>query len=106
MSYTKVNYADVEPKVEGMHFLRDALGCENLGLTVVDCDANWTGMEHDHGDRGHEEVYYLVEGEATLHVDGDEVAMDPGDAVRVSPGATRQIENGPRPSTFVVAGAP
>ncbi|WP_152040896.1 cupin domain-containing protein [Salinigranum salinum] len=106
MSYTKVNYHDVDPKAEAMYFLRDPLGCENLGLTVVDCEPNWTGMEHDHADRRHEEVYYLVEGEATLHVDGDEVAMDAGDAVRVSPDATRQIENGPRASTFVVVGAP
>jgi mannose-6-phosphate isomerase-like protein (cupin superfamily) len=106
MSYSKVNHRDVEPKAETMHFLRDALGCENLGFTVAECAANWTGMEHDHAERGHEEVYYLVEGEATLHVDGDEVAMDPGDAVRVSPDASRQIENGPRESTFVVVGAP
>jgi uncharacterized cupin superfamily protein len=106
MSYTKVNYRDVDPKGEGMYFLRDALGCENLGLTVVDCEPNWTGMEHDHADRDHEEVYYLVEGEATLYVDGDEVALDPGDAVRVAPEASRQIENGPRESTLVVAGAP
>jgi uncharacterized cupin superfamily protein len=106
MSYTKVNYRDVEPRAEAMHFLRDALGCENLGLTVVDCDPGWTGMEHDHADGGHEEVYYLVDGGATMHVDGDEVAMDPGDALRVSPDASRQIENGPRASTFVVVGAP
>jgi uncharacterized cupin superfamily protein len=106
MSYTKVNYHDVDPKADGMYFLRDALGCEQLGLTVVDCDANWIGMEHDHADQDHEEVYYLVEGEATLHVDGDEIAMDAGDALRVSADANRQIENGPRESTFVVAGAP
>jgi mannose-6-phosphate isomerase-like protein (cupin superfamily) len=51
-------------------------------------------------------VYYLVEGEATIHVDGDDVTLDAGDAVRVSPDASRQIENGPRASVFVVAGAP
>jgi mannose-6-phosphate isomerase-like protein (cupin superfamily) len=106
MSYTKVNYRDIDPRADAMHILREPLDCGNLGLTVIDCGPNWTGMEHDHTDRGHEEVYYLVEGEATLHVDGDEVALDPGDAVRVSPDATRQIENGPRESTIVVAGAP
>jgi mannose-6-phosphate isomerase-like protein (cupin superfamily) len=106
VSYTKVNYRDVDPKSDALYFLRDALDCDNLGLTVVDCDANWTGMEHDHADGGQEEVYYLVEGEATLHVDGDEVAMDAGDAVRIAPESTRQIENGPRASTFVLVGAP
>jgi mannose-6-phosphate isomerase-like protein (cupin superfamily) len=106
MSYTKVNHRDVEPTSEALYFLRDALDCENLGLTVIECDPNWTGMEHDHADGDHEEVYYLVDGEATMHVDGDEVALDPGDALRVAPEVTRQIENGPRESTFVVAGAP
>jgi uncharacterized cupin superfamily protein len=106
MSYTKVNYRDVDPVADGLYFLRDALGCENLGFSVVDCEPNWTGKEHDHADGDHEEVYYLVSGEATLYVDGDEVALDPGDAVRVAPDAARQIENGPRESTFVVVGAP
>jgi mannose-6-phosphate isomerase-like protein (cupin superfamily) len=106
MSHTHVNYSDAERKMEGMYFLRDALDCENLGFTVVDCDPDWTGPEHDHGDGGHEEVYYLVSGGATLHVDGDEVPMEPGDAVRVSPDATRQVVNGPEASVLVVAGAP
>ena len=106
MSYTSANYRDVDPVAGGLYFLRDALDCENLGFSVIDCEPNWTGKEHDHADGGHEEVYYLVEGEATVHVDGDEVALDPGDAVRVSPDASRQIENGPRESSFVVVGAP
>ena len=106
MSYTKANYRDVDPVGGGLYFLRDALDCANLGLSVIDCEPNWTGKEHDHADGDHEEVYYLVEGEATMYVDGDEVALDPGDAVRVSPEASRQIENGPRESTVVVAGAP
>ena len=106
MSYTKVNYRDVDPVADGLYFLRDALGCENLGFSVIDCEPNWTGKEHDHADGDHEEVYYLVSGEATLHVDGDEVPLDPGDAVRVAPASSRQLENGPRESTLVVAGAP
>jgi uncharacterized cupin superfamily protein len=106
MSYTKVNQTDVEPVGGGLHFLRDALGCEQLGFSVVECEPNWTGKEHDHTDGDHEEVYYLVSGEVLLHVDGDEVALDPGDAVRVAPESTRQLENGPRESTLVVVGAP
>ena len=35
MSYTKVNRNDVEPVGGGLHFLRDALGCENLGFSVI-----------------------------------------------------------------------
>lgn len=106
MSHTKVNYRETDAVSDAMHFLRDALGCEQLGVTVVDCDPGWTGMEHDHGDDDHEEVYLLVEGEATVTVDGEEVPMSAGDALRVPPGVSRQIHNGDAASTFVLAGAP
>ncbi|PSP81883.1 cupin [Halobacteriales archaeon QS_1_68_17] len=106
MSYTKSNIADVEPVGGGLHFLREPLGCEKLGVSVLECDPGWTGKEHDHEEDGQEEVYVLVEGEARMHVDGEAVELDSGDALRVPAGATRQIHNGDAKSTFVIAGAP
>lgn len=106
MVYTKTNYRDVEPVGDAMHFLRDPLDCDQLGVTVVECDPGWTGKEHDHANGGHEEVYVLLEGEATVTVDGDEVDLTGGDALSIAPEATRQIENGDTESTFVLAGAP
>jgi quercetin dioxygenase-like cupin family protein len=106
MTHDKVNYQDVDPVSEAMHFLRDPLDCGQLGVTVVECDPGWTGTEHDHDTEDHEEVYLLVAGEATITVDGDDISMEAGDALRVAPDATRQIENGDTESTFVIAGAP
>ncbi|WP_135534949.1 MULTISPECIES: cupin domain-containing protein [Halostella] len=106
MAYTKANYEDVESVGGGLHMLRDSLDCENLGVSVLECDPGWEGKPHDHADDGHEEVYVLVEGEATVSVDGESVDMSPGDAVRLPPDAERQIENGDAESTFVLAGAP
>lgn len=106
MSYDTVNYDDVEPIADGMHFLRDPLDCEELGLTVVECEPGWTGKPHDHDEDGEEEIYLLVDGRATLTVEDEAVAMTEGDAVRVDPSDTRQIENGDAESTFVIAGAP
>lgn len=106
MSHATVNYADEEALGGAVHMLRDPLDCEHLGLSVVDADPGWTGMEHDHADDGQEEVYLLVEGAATLVVDGEEVGMDPGDAVRVDPAATRHLEAGDDGCRLVVAGAP
>lgn len=106
MSYTKINYEETDAVNDSMHFLRDPLECEQLGVTVVDCDPDWTGMEHDHSDEEHEEVYVLIEGEATVMVNEEEVAMTGGDAIRIPPDATRQIQNGDTESTFVMAGAP
>ncbi len=106
MSHTKVNYRDVEAVGEGMHFLRDPLGCEQFGITVLECEPGWTGKEHAHVDKEHEEVYLLLDGEATVTVDGEDVAMGSGDALRIPPEATRQIHNGDNESRFVLAGAP
>ncbi|SFB91829.1 Cupin domain-containing protein [Halobiforma haloterrestris] len=103
--YTTVNYRDVDDR-GGMHFLRDELDCENLGVTVLECDPGWEGKPHDHGDEGHEEVYVLTEGEATVTVEGDEIEMSEGDAVRIAPDATRTIHGGDTESRFVLMGAP
>lgn len=106
MTHTKVDYGDVDPVADGMHFLRDALDAERVGVTVLDADPGWTGKEHDHAEEDHEEVYVLVEGAATVTVDGEAVEMTAGDALRLSPDATRQIRNGDDPSQFVLVGAP
>ncbi|WP_135852172.1 cupin domain-containing protein [Halorussus salinus] len=105
MSYSKVDSRDVEPIAEGMRFLRDPLDCEKLGVTILDADPGWTGKEHDHAEEGHEEVYVLLEGSATVTVDGEEVALESGEALRIPAGATRQIHNGDTESRFVLVGA-
>jgi mannose-6-phosphate isomerase-like protein (cupin superfamily) len=106
MSHTRVDYHEGNEKAPGMFFLREALDCENLGVTVVEADAGWTGMEHDHAGGGQEEVYLLVEGAATVDVDGESVELSPGEAVRVAPEASRQVRVGDDASRLVVAGAP
>lgn len=57
-----------------MHFLRDALDCERLGVAILDYEADWTGKEHDHADDDQEEVYLFIEDE--------EMTMESGDALR------------------------
>ena len=105
MPHTKVDSRDVEPIAEGMRFLRDPLDCEKLGVTVLDADPGWTGKEHDHADDGQKEVYVLLEGSATVTVEGEEVDMDAGEALRIPAEATRQIHNGDAESRFVLVGA-
>lgn len=103
--YSEVDYAEVEERAQGMHFLREPLDADNLGLTVIDVREGWTGMEHDHADEGEEEIYHLVEGQATVTVDGETVRMTDGDALRVAPETTRQFY-ADADCYFVVAGAP
>jgi len=106
MGYDHASSDDVEPRAPGMFFLRDALDCTELGVTVLEADGDWNGLEHDHAEDGQEEVYLLLEGEATLVVDGDAVALGPGDAIRVDPESTRALSFDADDSLMVIAGAP
>ncbi|MFB6296640.1 MAG: cupin domain-containing protein [Halobacteriales archaeon] len=104
MSYTKLNYADVESKA-GLYFLREELDCENLGVSVIDVEDGREGPAHDHADGDQEEVYVLVEGAARLTVDDEELRLQPGDSVRVEPEVTRQLTL-EGDSQMVIVGAP
>jgi mannose-6-phosphate isomerase-like protein (cupin superfamily) len=105
MSYTKVDSRDVEPIADGMRFLGDSLDCEKLGVTILEADPGWTGKEHDHAEDGQEEVYVLLDGAATITVEGEDVELEGGEALRVPAEATRQIRNGDAESTLVLVGA-
>jgi len=104
MPTNTIDYEDVEPRAGAMHFLRDSLGTEAVGVTVVAPDEDWNGVEHDHAEDDHEEVYLLVEGSASVTVDGETVPLEPGETIRVDPGERRRIEAGAG-SLLVLAGA-
>jgi len=104
MSYTKQNYREVEEN-KSMNMMREDLNLKNLGFTVVEAGEGWRGMEHNHSDRGHEEVYFLASGKASIVVDGEQIKMVEGDAVRISPDSDRQLKAN-EDSMFVIAGAP
>lgn len=106
MSYTKANYRDVGAKGGALHFLRDELNCENLGITVIDAEPGWEGLEHDHAEDEHEEVYLLVEGEATIEVGNEVIQLEEGDVIRVPGEEERKIVNGDEQSKIVAVGAP
>lgn len=104
--YTKVNYEEIDQVSAAMHFLREPLDTQQVGVTVARCEPGWTGKPHDHADDGQEEVYVLVNGRATVRVDDEPVEMEGGDAISIRPEATRQIENGDVESAFVLVSAP
>jgi mannose-6-phosphate isomerase-like protein (cupin superfamily) len=51
---------------------------------------------------GASEVYYILSGTGTMHVDADERAVGPGDALLIPPGAVQFLENtGGEPLVFL-----
>ena len=105
MPTKKANIGDQEAKYGGMHRLREALGSEAVGLTVVDCPPGWEGPEHDHADKNHEEIYLLLDGHAEVTIEGEPVELEPGDGVLIDPAETRQVHNGDTDSRLIFAGA-
>ncbi|MGM0591858.1 MAG: cupin domain-containing protein [Halobacteriota archaeon] len=106
MTYRKVNYTDIEPVSDAMHFLRKPLESRQIGVTISRCSPGWTSKPHDHTADGHEEIYVLISGEAVIRIDGEDVSVGGGDAVWIAPESTRQIRNGDTESAFVLVSAP
>jgi len=108
---------DEMPRSFGGAFIhaRAALGVSSFGMQVFDVPAEWAGPEHAHegmtgesaetANDGQEEVYFGLEGRACLHVDADEIALDPGVMVRVGPGQMRQLTTHENPAKVLVIGA-
>ncbi|WP_436903745.1 cupin domain-containing protein [Halovenus halobia] len=111
MGYDTAKKTDAESVIPGefggMWFLKDELDAKTLGLTVLELEPGGKGKEHDESTTGQEEVYYVVSGTVTVHLDGEQVSVGPEEAIRVDAAQRRQIENaGDQRATLVLAGAP
>lgn len=117
MDYSVSSTDDIESVVPeeygGMWFFRDALGCENLGVTLLELEPDGSGKPHDHAEGDHEEAYLVVDGELTVELGGseddpeDEETLGGGEAIRVAPETRRQLHNrGDERVRVVIAGAP
>jgi quercetin dioxygenase-like cupin family protein len=72
---------------------RKTLGAEAFGFNVVDIGPGGQIPEHDHTRDSQEEVYVILEGEATLVSDGDERGAPAGTYCRYAPEVKRTIRN-------------
>ena len=93
MEDAQLTFASLAP-VPGERFvtLRRQLGVESFGINLIVLEPRQRGRIHAH-DR-QEEVYIVLEGELSLHVDGGAVhTLGSGQAVRVGPALRRQLVN-------------
>src|SRR3954470_10651443 len=80
---------------------RKALGTGAFGYNLVEIGAGGQIPEHDEGRRGQVELYAILEGEATMVLDGEEHPAPAGTRpppparplFSIEPAATRQILN-------------
>jgi quercetin dioxygenase-like cupin family protein len=72
---------------------RKTLGAESFGFNVVDIEPGGEIPTHDHSGDDQEEVFIILEGQATLIAGGDEHDAPAGTYCRYSPEVSRTIRN-------------
>jgi glyoxylate utilization-related uncharacterized protein len=86
---------------------RKSLGISAFGINVVDIGAGGGIPEHDETGRDQEEVFIIVEGDATAVIDGSDHPAPRGTFVRVAPALQRTIRNdGESPARVMIVSAP
>jgi mannose-6-phosphate isomerase-like protein (cupin superfamily) len=66
-------------------------GTVNQSLAEASLEPGQTTDRHYHAET--EEIYFVLEGEGELEVDGDRERVREGDAVPIAPGAWHQLRN-------------
>jgi mannose-6-phosphate isomerase-like protein (cupin superfamily) len=95
--YRVVRIDDMEAIAYGtFRRARAELDVSAFGLQVLDLPANLDAYpEHDHGEDGQEEVYFVLRGGGDVEIDGERIALDPETAVSIKAGVRRKLWPGP-----------
>jgi mannose-6-phosphate isomerase-like protein (cupin superfamily) len=87
-----LSFASLEPDGDDrFQPLRRQLGVSTFGLNLIVLEPGQRGRVHAH--ERQEEVYLVLEGELTLHVEEAEHQLGGGQLVRVGPSVRRQLTN-------------
>lgn len=72
---------------------RKALGTSAFGFNLVEIAPGGQIPEHDEAQSGQVELYIVLDGEATVRLDGDDHPAPPGTFVSIEPPVSRTILN-------------
>jgi mannose-6-phosphate isomerase-like protein (cupin superfamily) len=107
MPYRALDASEIAAERDGrIRRVRLALGVSAFGLNHIHLPPEGHGREHDESATGQEEVYFVLEGDGTMAVDGELVELKPDRYVFVPPGTTRQVRAGKDGVTYICVGAP
>ncbi len=73
--------------------VRRSLGVGSFGINAVELPPGDSIPEHDETERGHEELFLVLEGTPTLVADGAEHGLRPGSFARLDPEPKRTVRN-------------
>jgi quercetin dioxygenase-like cupin family protein len=72
---------------------RKALGTSAFGFNLVEIEPGGQIPEHDEAQSGQVELYIVLEGEATMRLEGEDHPAPAGTFVSIEPSASRTILN-------------
>ena len=72
---------------------RKALGTSAFGFNLVEIEPGGEMPEHDENESGQVELYVILEGEATLRIEGEDHPAPAGTFASIEPPASRTIRN-------------
>ncbi|MBV9213396.1 MAG: cupin domain-containing protein [Actinobacteria bacterium] len=86
---------------------RRSLEVGSFGMNLVELAPGESIPEHDETDRDQEEVFYVVDGDAVIVIDGQDHASPAGTFVRLDPHVRRTARNdGDAAVTLMMVSAP
>ncbi len=86
---------------------RKSLGADAFGFNLVDLEPGGELPEHDESESGQEEIYIVLEGEATLVADDEELAAPEGTFCRYGTEVKRTVRNkSDAPTRLLLIGVP
>ena len=105
-AYTLVHRDDCERNGD-WSLVRRSLALNSFGINLVTIPPGGSIPEHDETLRDQEEVFFVLSGEPTVVVDGEELETPQGTFVRVDVTARRTVRNhGPLPANVLMMSAP
>lgn len=104
--FTLVRREEIE-RSGGWSLVRRSLGLSAFGINLVEVEAGDHIPEHDEIDRDQEEVFFILEGETSMVIDGNDHPAPAGTFARLDPQCRRTVRNvGDGPAVVLIASAP
>jgi quercetin dioxygenase-like cupin family protein len=106
MGFKLAHRAECET-VGNWQLVRRTLDLESFGINIVQIPTGEQIPEHDELDRDQEEIFFVLSGEPTLVIDGEDHPAPAGTFARLDPEHRRTVRNdGDEQADVLIASAP
>ena len=105
-SFSIVHRDELE-RAGGWRLVRRSLHCRAFGANLVEIAPGESIPEHDETERDQEELFFVVSGEPTLVIDGEDHRVPAGTFARLDPDHRRTVRNtGAQSASVLIVSAP